>query len=71
MSLATTEGRNAPAFAFKGQPKPAGSAPFRRLRAVRDMAYVLSAWCILCLSSLAMIAGITVLAGLVKARGHP
>ncbi|HYB54538.1 MAG TPA: hypothetical protein VEK12_00085 [Alphaproteobacteria bacterium] len=44
MSLATTEGRNAPAFAFKGQPKAAGSAPFRRLRAVRDMAYVLSAW---------------------------
>jgi len=30
--------------------------------------YVLGAWCILCLSSLAMIAGIAVLAGVVKAR---
>jgi uncharacterized membrane protein len=30
--------------------------------------YVLGTWCILCLSSLAMIAGITVLAGVVKAR---
>jgi len=44
MSLATTEGRNASVFASKGQPKAASSAPFRRLRAVRDMAYVLSAW---------------------------
>ena len=30
--------------------------------------YVLGTWCILCLSSLGMIAGITVLAGVVKAR---
>jgi uncharacterized membrane protein len=30
--------------------------------------YVLGTWCILCLSSLAMIAGIAVLAGVVKAR---
>jgi uncharacterized membrane protein len=30
--------------------------------------YVLDTWCILCLSSLALIAGITVLAGVVKAR---
>jgi len=30
--------------------------------------YVLGTWCILCLSSLAAIAGITVLAGVVKAR---
>jgi uncharacterized membrane protein len=30
--------------------------------------YVLGTWCILCLSSLAMIAGITVLAGVVKLR---
>jgi vitamin-K-epoxide reductase (warfarin-sensitive) len=30
--------------------------------------YVLGAWCILCLSSLGMIAGIAVLAGVVKAR---
>ena len=44
MSLATTEGRNASVFASKGQPKAAHPAPFRRLRAMRDMAYVLSAW---------------------------
>lgn len=44
MSLATTEAPNAPVFASKGQAKAAPSAPFRRLRAVRDMAYVLSAW---------------------------
>ena len=31
-------------------------------------AYVLEAWCILCLSSLAIIAGIAVLAGVMKAR---
>jgi uncharacterized membrane protein len=30
--------------------------------------YVLETWCILCLSSLALIAGITLLAGIVKAR---
>ncbi len=30
--------------------------------------YVLETWCILCLSSLGLIAGITVLAGVVKAR---
>jgi uncharacterized membrane protein len=30
--------------------------------------YVLETWCILCLSSLALIAMITVLAGMVKAR---
>jgi vitamin-K-epoxide reductase (warfarin-sensitive) len=30
--------------------------------------YVLGTWCILCLSSLGLIAGITVLAGVVKAR---
>jgi vitamin-K-epoxide reductase (warfarin-sensitive) len=30
--------------------------------------YVLGTWCVLCLSSLGMIAGITVLAGVVKAR---
>ena len=30
--------------------------------------YVLDTWCILCLSSLGLIAGITVLAGVVKAR---
>ncbi len=30
--------------------------------------YVLDTWCILCLSSLGMIAGITVLAGVVKFR---
>jgi len=30
--------------------------------------YVLETWCVLCLSSLGMIAGITVLAGVVKAR---
>src|SRR6266404_446687 len=30
--------------------------------------YVLATWCVLCLSSLGMIAGITVLAGVVKAR---
>jgi ubiquinone biosynthesis protein COQ9 len=44
MSLATTEGRNASVFASKGQPKAARPALFRRLRAVRDIAYVLSAW---------------------------
>jgi uncharacterized membrane protein len=34
--------------------------------------YVLETWCILCLSSLGLIAGITVLAGVVKARaGDP
>ena len=32
--------------------------------------FVLGTWCILCLSSLAMIAGITVLAGVVKARAN-
>jgi vitamin-K-epoxide reductase (warfarin-sensitive) len=31
--------------------------------------YVLETWCILCLSSLALIAGIAVLAGVVKVRG--
>jgi uncharacterized membrane protein len=31
--------------------------------------YVLGTWCILCLSSLALIAAITVLAGVVKVRG--
>jgi len=31
-------------------------------------AYVLETWCILCLSSLGLIAGITVLAGVVRAR---
>ena len=31
-------------------------------------AYVLETWCILCLSSLGLIAGITALAGVVKAR---
>jgi len=31
-------------------------------------AYVLEAWCILCLSSLGLIAGITLLSGVVKAR---
>ena len=31
-------------------------------------AYVLGTWCILCLSSLGLIAGIAVLAGMVKAR---
>ncbi len=30
--------------------------------------FVLGAWCILCLSSLGVIAGITALAGMVKAR---
>jgi hypothetical protein len=30
--------------------------------------HVLETWCILCLSSLGLIAGITVLAGAVKAR---
>jgi len=30
--------------------------------------YVLETWCILCLSSLGLIAGIAVLAGVVKAR---
>ena len=44
MSLATTEGRDTLVFASKGQPKAAHPAPFRRLRAMRDMAYVLSAW---------------------------
>jgi len=33
--------------------------------------YVLTTWCILCLTSLTMIAGITVLAVVVKARSHP
>ncbi|HZW95276.1 MAG TPA: vitamin K epoxide reductase family protein [Candidatus Eremiobacteraceae bacterium] len=33
--------------------------------------YVLTTWCILCLTSLTMIAGITVLAAVVKARSHP
>ena len=32
--------------------------------------YILNTWCILCLTSLMMIAGITVLAGVVKARLH-
>jgi uncharacterized membrane protein len=32
--------------------------------------YVLETWCILCLSSLGMIAGIAMLAGVVKARKH-
>ncbi len=32
--------------------------------------YVLEIWCILCLSSLGLIAGIAVLAGVVKARGQ-
>jgi uncharacterized membrane protein len=31
--------------------------------------YVLETWCILCLTSLGLIAGITVLAGVVKVRG--
>jgi vitamin-K-epoxide reductase (warfarin-sensitive) len=33
--------------------------------------YVLTTWCILCLTSLTMIAGITLLAAAVKARSHP
>lgn len=32
--------------------------------------YVLGTWCILCLSSLGLIAGITLLAGVVKAKAH-
>ena len=32
--------------------------------------YVLETWCILCLSSLGMIAGIALLAGVLKARKH-
>jgi vitamin-K-epoxide reductase (warfarin-sensitive) len=33
--------------------------------------YVLTTWCILCLTSLTMIAGISVLAAVVKTRSHP
>lgn len=33
--------------------------------------YVLTTWCILCLTSLTMIAAITVLAAVVKTRSHP
>ena len=33
--------------------------------------YVLNTWCILCLTSLTIIVGITVLAGVVKTRSHP
>jgi len=32
--------------------------------------YVLETWCVLCLSSLGLIATITVLAGVVKARAY-
>lgn len=33
--------------------------------------HVLNTWCILCLTSLTIIVGITVLAGVVKTRSHP
>jgi len=46
MSLAKKEGRNTLVLAPKGEPKAKNPAPFRRLRAMRDMAYVLSAWAV-------------------------
>jgi len=44
MNAATTDARNGAALAAEKRPQAAARTLFRRLRAVRDMAFVLGAW---------------------------